>query len=405
MNILITVCVLLLLAYVFDLTASYTKIPSVMLLLISGWFVHQLVLWLNVSTPDLNPLLPVLGTVGLIMIVMEGSLELELDRSKIPMIKKSLVVALIPMVMLAFLLGYLFQYLGGYTLKDSLTYAMPFCVISSAIAIPSVKNLNSRIREFVVFETSVSDILGVLFFNFLALNSVINTDSLIEFGVQVVVITIVSFIATVGLSLLLTKVDHHIKYTPIVIIVILIYGLSKFYHLPGLIFIMIFGILLGNLDQVKKFKLMRRLQPNSLQGEVVKLKELLVETTFLIRALFFLLFGFLMETSEMLNADTILYALGIVFAIVLTRLVQLLIVKIPLMPLLFIAPRGLITILLFVSIVPMPIDAIISKSLVIQVIILTSLVMMLGLMYSPKELTAEVEEGNKFNENIEAKLP
>jgi cell volume regulation protein A len=402
MSILVTVCILLLLAYVFDLTASFTKIPSVILLLISGWGVQQLARWFHVTVQDLNPLLPVLGTVGLILIVMDGALEIELDRSKIPMIKKSMLVAFIPMVMLAFLLGYLFQYLGGYTLKDSLMYAMPFCVISSSIAIPSVKGLNSHIREFVVFETSVSDILGVLFFNFLALNSVINTDSLVEFGIQIVVITIVSFIATVGLSLLLTKVDHHIKYSPIIIIIILIYGVSKFYHLPGLIFIIIFGILLGNLDQVKKLTFMKKLKPEALEGEVVKLKELLIEATFLIRALFFLLFGFLMETSEMLNPDTILYAVGIVLAIILTRVIQLLVLKIPLMPLLFIAPRGLITILLFVAIVPMPTDAIISKSLIVQVIILTSLVMMLGLMYTPKKLTAEAEEEDDIEVDEEA---
>jgi len=402
MSILVTVCILLLLAYVFDLTASFTKIPSVILLLISGWGVQQLAKWVHVTVQDLNPLLPVLGTVGLILIVMDGALEIELDRSKIPMIKKSMVVAFIPMVMLAFLLGYLFQYLGGYTLKDSLTYAMPFCVISSSIAIPSVKSLNSRIREFVVFETSVSDILGVLFFNFLALNNVINTDSLVEFGVQIVVITLVSFIATVGLSLLLTKVDHHIKYSPIIIIIILIYGVSKFYHLPGLIFIIIFGIILGNLDQVRKLKFMHRLRPEALEGEVVKLKELLIETTFLIRALFFLLFGFLMETREMLNPDTILYAVGIVLAIILTRVVQLLVLKIPLMPLLFIAPRGLITILLFVAIVPLPTDAIINKSLIVQVIILTSLVMMIGLMYTPKSLTAEAEEKEAVEVDEEA---
>jgi potassium/hydrogen antiporter len=392
MNILITVCILLLLAYIFDLTASFTKIPSVMLLLFSGWCVRQLVTWFDVSIPDLNPLLPILGTVGLILIVMEGALELELNRSKIPMIKSSLIVALVPMVLLAFLLAYLFQYIGGYTLKDSLTYAIPFCVISSAIAIPSVKGLKSNIREFVIFETSVSDILGVLFFNFLALNAVINADSLLEFGIQIIVITVFSFIATIALSLLLTKVKHHIKFTPIIIIVILIYGVSKSYHLPGLIFIIIFGILLGNVDQVNKFQFFKKLKPNILELEVKKFSELLIEMTFLIRALFFLLFGFLIQTSEMLNTDTILYAVGIVAAILVTRALQLLLFKIPMVPLLFIAPRGLITILLFVSISPMPTESIISKSLVIQVILLTSFVMMVGLMYTPKSAEAGEEQ-------------
>lgn len=392
MNILIAICVLLLLAYIFDLTSSITKIPSVILLLAAGWLVKQACTVFKITVPDLNPLLPVLGTVGLIMIVLEGALELEVDRTKFPMIKKSIVVAFIPMILLAALLGYFFQHVGGYTLKDSITYAMPFCVISSAIAIPSVKAMHSRVREFVVFETSLSDILGVLLFNFVALNAVITTDSILEFVIEILVITVLSFIATIGLSLLLTKVDHHIKYSPIIIIIILFYGVSKMYHLPGLVFILIFGLLLGNIRKLTKFKGLRKINYKAIEVEVKKLHELSVEAAFLIRALFFLLFGFLMHSSEILNANTIPYALGIVSAIVVIRCIQLLIYKIPLMPILFIAPRGLITILLFVAIIPEPVGDIVSKSLVIQVILISVTIMMLGVMFTPDDLLAKNEQ-------------
>ncbi|WP_018344192.1 cation:proton antiporter [Cytophaga aurantiaca] len=392
MNILITVCVLLLLAYLFDLTSSFTKIPSVILLLVSGWLVKQACYVFNITVPDLNPLLPVIGTVGLILIVLEGSLELDVDKTKFPMIKKSIVVAFLPMIILAALLGFFFQYIGGYTLKDSIAYAIPFCVISSAIAIPTVKTLHSRVREFVVFETSLSDILGVLLFNFVALNAVINTDSMIEFFVEISIITVLSFITTICLSLLLTKVDHHIKYSPIIIIIILFYGVSKIYHLPGLIFIMIFGLLLGNIKRISKLKFFRKINYKAIEVEVNKLHELSVEAAFLVRALFFLLFGFLMHTRDVLNTDTIWYAVGIITAILLIRLVQLLIYKIPLIPILFIAPRGLITILLFVALVPAPAGSIVGTSLVIQVIVLSALVMMVGLMFTPKELEAKNEE-------------
>lgn len=391
MNILIAVCVLLLLAYIFDLTSHVTKIPSVILLLVAGWLVRQACVVFNITMPNLNPLLPVLGTVGLILIVLEGALELKVDKTKFPMIRKSIVVALVPMVVLAFLLGYFFQYIGGYTLKDSLTYALPFCVISSAIAIPTVKTFHSSIRDFVVFETSVSDILGVLFFNFVALNSVITMDSLIEFVIEISIITVLSFIATVGLSMLMTRVDHHIKYSPIIVLIILFYGISKIYHLPGLIFIIIFGLLLGNVTELSKLKPFRKIRYKAIATEVEKLHELSVEAAFLVRALFFLLFGFLMDTLEIINPDTILYALGIIVAILLIRLIQLRIYKIPLVPLLFIAPRGLITILLFVAIVPEPTGPLAFKSLVIQVIVLSALVMMFGVMCTPKHLQTKEE--------------
>lgn len=379
-TIIIIFCVLLLIAYVFDLTSSKTRVPSVILLLILGWTVKQLFVWFGIQLHDFSPALPVLGTVGLILIVLEGSLELELNKSKFGLIRKSFFGALLPMIALAFLLAFAFRYFGHFRLKDSLTNAIPFCVISSAIAIPSVRNLSSYNKEFVIYESSLSDILGVLIFNFLALNETITASSFGYFGLQLLLIAVVSFIATIGLSLLLSKIEHHIKFIPIILLIVLIYAVSKIYHLPGLIFILLFGISIGNLDELKRFKWIERFKPEELNKEVIKFKELVIEGAFLVRALFFLLFGYLIETAEVLSAGTFLWALGIVIFIFGFRFMQLKLSKLPLQPLLFVAPRGLITILLFLSIEPTHTISIVNNSLIIQVIILTSLVMMVGLM-------------------------
>ncbi|MES2003332.1 MAG: sodium:proton antiporter [Bacteroidota bacterium] len=378
--IIITLCTLLLIAYVFDLTSSKTKIPAVILLLLLGWLVRQLSDLLAIAVPDLTPALPVLGTIGLILIVLEGSLELELNKSKTPLIKKSFIVSLLPMLALAFGLSYVLQHMGGGTFKDNLTNAIPLCVISSAIAIPSVKSLQTHHKEFVIYESSLSDILGVLFFNFVALNESIGFDSVGHFVLQLLLIALISFVATIGLSLLLSKIDHHIKFAPIVLLVILIYAASKIYHLPGLIFILLFGLFLGNLDELKQFKWIQKLEPVSLNKEVHKFKELVIEGAFLIRALFFLLFGYLIQTAEIVNTDTLLWSAGITAGIFLLRAIQLKLSGLPLAPLVFIAPRGLITILLFLSIDAKNNVALVNRSLIIQVIVLTALVMMFGLM-------------------------
>jgi hypothetical protein len=41
------------------------------------------------------------------------------------------------------------------------------------------------------------------------------------------------------LSFLLNKIQHHIKFVPIVLLIILIYEISKIFHLPALIFILV----------------------------------------------------------------------------------------------------------------------------------------------------------------------
>lgn len=378
--IIITLCSLLLFAYLFDFTSAKTKIPSVILLLLLGWIVRQVSQLMQVQIPSLSGLLPILGTIGLILIVLEGSLELELNVSKKALIKKSVVVAIVPMMVLAFLLAFAFTYFGNFSFKDGLTNALPLCVISSAIAIPSVKSLVKSDREFVIYESSLSDIFGVLFFNFVSFNSLFQIESIGLFLLQIILIIMVSFFANVGLALLLKKIEHPIKFAPIILLVILIYEISKVYNLPALVFILLFGLFLGNLDELKKFSWIKRLQPEILNKEVMKFKEIVIEATFLIRSLFFLLFGYLIETAEIINTKTLVWALCIVAGIFILRAIQLKISRLPVIPLLFIAPRGLITILLFFSIAPIQSIPLVNRSLIVQVILLTALIMMYGLI-------------------------
>ncbi len=384
-TIIIIFCTLLLIAYVFDLTSSRTNIPSVILLLLLGWGVRQIADISDIQLPDLSFLLPVLGTVGLILIVLEGSLELNFNKSKIKLINKSFFGALLSMLFTAFLISLLFFLLGEYSLKKSLINAIPFCIISSAIAIPSTRNLISWKKEFVIYESSFSDILGVLFFTYVTINEVFNLNSFFNFGLQIIVMLVISLLATFGLSYLLSKIQHHIKFIPIIMLVILIYSISKISHLPALIFILLFGLFLGNLDKIQIFKQAERFHIEGLINEVVKFKELIVEATFLVRTIFFLVFGYLIETSEILNTSTIFLALGIVIIIFALRTLQLKLSKLLLKPLLFIAPRGLITILLFFSIEPTQQILLVNKSLIIQVVILTALIMMIGLMLKKRD--------------------
>ena len=385
-TIIITLCILLLIAYVFDLTSSKTRIPSVILLLLLGWIVRQLSTVLHIRIPDLSGLLPLFGTVGLILIVLEGSLELELNRSKIGVIKKASIAALLPMLALAVLLAYAFQYFQeGLSFRDALTNAVPLCVISSSIAIPSVKYLSSYNREFITYESSLSDIFGVIFFNFVALNELGEMHSAWTSVLQLLLMIAVSFAATVLLAFLLGKIDHHIKFVPIILLVLLIYAIAKLYHLPSLIFILILGLFLGNLDELKRFNWVNKLRPDELNTEVHKFKDLITEATFLVRTVFFLLFGYLIETSELLNTGTLLWAIGILAGALLIRALQFRLSGLKLFPMLFIIPRGLINVLLFLSIVPVQQIPLLNKSLVLQLVLLSTFTMMLGLMFSKKE--------------------
>ena len=394
--IIITICVLLLLAYAFTVTSTKTKIPSVILLILLGFVVKQATDVFHIKIPDLNPFLSFFGTIGLVLIVLEGSLELQFNKRKLPFIGKTLVTAIVPLFITAFAVGHFFYYFLDADYKQGLINAIPLCIISSAIAISSVGNLNLFNKEFAIYESSLSDIIGVLFFNFLVMNEVIDLQSIGNFGLQILIMLIISFIATAFLAFLLSRIDHHVKFAPIVLLIILIFAVSEIYHLPALIFIMVFGLIMGNFDELERFKWIQKLRPRMLEKEVHKFKELTIEAAFLVRSLFFLLFGFLMKTEDILNPHTFELAIGIVVLIFIVRAIQLKVYKVKWMPLLFIAPRGLITILLFL-IIPENIKIpYVNKALIIQVIVLTAFIMMIGLMFNKPDA---IDNSTKLEED------
>ncbi len=383
-TVIIALAILLLLAYVFDISASRTRIPSVVLLLLLGFITKQITTSLDIYIPNLNHILPILGTVGLILIVLEGALELDINKEKLPLILKSSLVALIPILFISISISIYLTYYQGVPLKIALANSIPLAIISSAIAIPSAVNLLKSEKEFVTYESSLSDIFGVLFFNFITLNDNIGSQSFGYFGLELIIMLVISFVSTLLLAGFLNKIKHHIKFVPMIILVLLIYSTSKVFHLPGLIFILIFGLFIRNIDELRNYKFIQQFHPVNFSKEVHKFKEITAEFAFLIRSLFFILFGFLIDILDILNTETIAFAVSITAGIFVLRFTILKAFKISILPLVYIAPRGLITILLFLSIPITQQIQFIDKSLITQVIILSALVMMFGLMRNKK---------------------
>jgi cell volume regulation protein A len=205
-----------------------------------------------------------------------------------------------------------------------------------------------------------------------------------------VYIILISFAATAALAFLLSKINHHVKFAPIIFLIILIYTVAKYFHLPALIFVLVLGLFLGNFDIAGENRFIKLLKPEILDKEVHKFKELVIEATFLVRSIFFILFGFLMKTSEILDTKTLGWAAGIVSLIFTIRAIQLYVTKMDMLPYLFIAPRGLITILLFLAIPSTYFMPLVSISLVIQIVIFTALFMMLGMIFKRKDEVGEV---------------
>lgn len=390
--VIIVLCVVFLIAYMLDVLAKKTRIPSVVLFMLLGAAARLIANASHINLEDLEKLLPVFGTIGLLLIVLEGSLELEFDSGKKKNIMQAVIMSLSPVLLSSILLAILFGYASNSPFKFALANAIPLAVISSAIAIPTAVLLNRKNRDFVVYESSLSDIFGVLFFNFITLNDNIGFYSTGSFIVSLLVMLLISGVATFILAFLMGRIRYQVKFMPIIIMVILVYYIAKHYHLPALVFVLILGLVLGNIRLFERWTIMRPIAIKTIEKEIAKFRGLTAEMAFLVRVMFFVTFGFFIDPNTLFNGATLLWSVGICAGIYLLRILHLWLLKLPVKSLWFIAPRGLITILLFLSIPAGENIQLVNNSLIIQVIVITAIVMMLGMLFvnsKPREQTLD----------------
>jgi cell volume regulation protein A len=377
--IILALCIVVLLAYIFDITSKYSRIPGVILLIVLGIGIRILFDNTSLQLPNLQPLLPVLGTLGLILIVMEASLDLKLERKKMGLFFTSVGSAIILFFIFTGIISYVLVRFMGYPVAASIANAIPVGIISSAVAIPSARNLKPEQKEFIVYESSFSDILGIMAFDFIILNHSDIGNGLISTGFNLILTVIIAVITTSVLGYLLHKITYHINYVIIMASVVMVYVLAKLIHLPALFLVLSFGLALSNNRLVENTPINRFVDFVKFRNDLDSFSRILVEMTFLVRSFFFILFGYYTSVSGLFDPSNLLTASVITSLIFVLRFVFFrAVLKISSIPLILFAPRGLITILLFISIPEVSQIPLISSEVITLVILMTLLVMMIG---------------------------
>ena len=131
------------------------------------------------------------------------------------------------------------------------------------------------------------------------------------------------------------------------------------------------------------------LSRNILSQVVDNLNLLTSEMSFFIRTFFFVLFGLSLDLEAVMHLDVVLIGACIVIALLVIRFLYLkFVLKSGIFPEVLIIPRGLVTILLFYSIPAVYQIPLFNEGILFFVILLTSLLMMIGVMiYKDKSLT------------------
>jgi len=396
-TVLLSVCGLVILSYLFSLVHRLTRIPSVLLLLGTGILLRYLSESIGFPFHIPPAIVEILGTVGLIMIVLEAGLDLEITKSKIPLIRNSFWSALIIFLLsAAAITGILKWWLpSGVTMIQCIVYAIPFSIVSSAIVLPSVHHLSSEKKEFLIYEASFSDILGIMAFNFFTVGQFITTESVIWFVGSIPLALILSVGVCFGLMWLLIKSRVNVRFFLVFAVLIVVYVTGKLMHLPALITILVFGLVVNNWELIR-WKVLKTYFSNENVDEMASfLKSITAESAFLIRTFFFILFGYGIDLIFLQNVDVWLLGVVIVITLLALRFVYLRIVhKYDLFPELFYIPRGLITVLLFYKIPEWQRLESFDEGVLFFVVLVTTIIMMLGsLFYHDKPV--ELEELDK----------
>ena len=374
--ILIALCSLVLISHVFNVVAKYLRIPSVLLLISLGALLKYGSLYFNVRIFEISDFVSFLGSIGLILIVLEGVLDLRIERKNIGIIRKSFGAALFILLLSVGFIASLFYFWFKVDLTSSLINAIPLAVISSAIVIPSIHHLSTDKRNFLTYEAIFSDILGIMLFNFVLTQGAL---SLSGFAVQTLAAAVISVIISYILVLLIYQMKTKTKVFIILSLLVLIYAAGKLFHQSSLLLVFVFGMILGNFTYLTKVLRLKVDHVIDTASELAQFKLIVDESAFLLRTFFFIAFGYSINVESLLSLNVLMVGVPIVLILLGIRFVYLnFIVRTHVFPELFIAPKGLITILLFYSIPQNLLIASISEGVLLFVIIATGMLMIIG---------------------------
>lgn len=388
---LILLSSILIISFIFNHIQRKYQISAVILLLLTGVVLQLGVKYfaLSITLPD--EALKVFGTLGLLVIVLEAVMDMEVTQNNSKLFIRAMIFASLIVFASIGLISFAFMRSYNITMIQALIYATPLAIVSSAIVIPTVSNLNGQLKDFLVLESVFSDIIGVLAFNFIATVEFTKLSSISMFIADFMLMIVISVVTTIILGIMMSKEKSKNIHVMILAVLILIYAATKVFHLSALLLILIFGISLRNLSRITAHNygkhLLNYFDHNKIKQNIHSMQEFIEELGFIIRSIFFILLGYSINLQSLLSMNVLLNGIMIAIAIYAVRFVflQWIIPTRELLVATTMAPRGLITVLLFFQI-PEPLQyANFNGAITFIVVIISGIIMSGGLIIAHKK--------------------
>lgn len=384
---ILAACLLIIISYLINLFTSKKGIPAVLLLLLLGLGTREVLVQLQIPFSTPMQLVELLGIIGLIMIVLEAGLDITINgKYQLKIIRHAFLSALIIFILSAIVCSTFLYYFLKEPFLNCVVYSIPFSIVSSAIVIPSVSHLSAWKKEFLVYETSFSDILGILAFNYIIAGHILEAGNIGLFLGNILIGILASIIVSLALLFLLTRIGTRVRFFLVFAVLIFLYAGGKLLHLPSLLVILLFGLTVSNFRHVL-FDRFKKWINQEKTGDVHELlHNITAETSFLVRTFFFFIFGLSIDIRLLGDLHVITAGGSIVLLLFVIRFIYLrFFLNAHIFPELFFMPRGLITILLFYSIPASFRLQQFNEGILLFVILVTGLIMTAGSVFYRNE--------------------
>jgi potassium/hydrogen antiporter len=408
---------LLVLAFGANRLFRWTRIPDVVVLMATGVVLGPVLGWARAD--QFKDVTHAFGTLALILILFEGGLDLNI-RETLSHFPGGLLFGVVVYGLTTLSAGLIASASLRINSRDGMLAGAVVGCTSSTIVLPVLQQWKAEkaVKIVLLLESTLGDILGVLTVGFLirshqAGGSAVG-DFLTGFFSQVAISLVASFLIGFGWSRLLPYLSEQQFWQVLTFsMVLLLYAGTERLGGSGLLAVLGFGLAISNLSGGR-----RSLVPTLFQfsqggaGAHEQILNFHAELSFLVRTFFFVLIGAVVQLSGLRPIWPLL--LGLTGVIYLARWVSIQLCRWTWRGLgpsdrekiLWMLPRGLITIVLAIEVVEVRGQSMsFLPPMSFAVILLTNLILVFGSIRTNKMASTEMPEEIESAAGLEAKTP
>ncbi len=388
---------LLMLAFLANRVFRVTRVPDVLVLMALGLVLGPVLGLVNPA--HLSSTTNVLGTLAIILVLFEGGLELDLRRT-FRHFPGSLLLAVLAYGFSISLVALVVHKGLGMPLTTSLAVGAVLGCTSSTVVLPVLQQLRARepVKVTLMLEASWGDVLAVLTVGLLlgvgsqggAVARHVLQGVLTQVGVAVVFATAAGILWSRLLPMLS---DARFWQVMTFSIVLVMYAGTEAIGASGLIAVLAFGLTLANFPGIDPR--LRAVEEDSISFQSQEsLLSFHSELAFLVRSFFFVLIGAIADLGSF-RGHTLLIA-GILGALFVARWLALQVSRLAFRDIeekerelmLWIMPRGLITVVLALQVVAARSEVSFLSALAFAVILVTNVMVVVGSLRASRDAVA-----------------